>query len=146
MLCPPPWRYSPRVCRNVEGWFPNHRLSGGYGHFFSGGRGPYLEPRRPTRGVSRVPIIVQPAHLIENIDEGQSIVALERHRGIHAFLRPQHPSERVWELPGSNVDGHELCEERVLECWSVWWSVSAEKSSSAGKDLTHDSWMSSLDR
>ena len=57
----------------------------------------------------------QAAHLVEDIDEGQSIVALERHRSIHALLRRQHLSESVWELPGSDVNRHELRKESILE-------------------------------
>ena len=55
------------------------------------------------------------AYLIKYVNESQSIVSLQRHGGVHPFLRRQHVSEGVWELPGPYVDGHELREEGVLE-------------------------------
>jgi len=59
------------------------------------------------------------ACLIEDVDEGQGIVTLQRHRGIHIFLRCQHPGEPGMELPGSCVNGLELSEERVPGCWTI---------------------------
>ena len=41
----------------------------------------------------------RPVYLIEDVDEGQSIVALQRHRGVYTLLRCQHRSEGVRELP-----------------------------------------------
>ena len=61
-----------------------------------------------------------PAHLIEDVDEVQSIVSLQRHRGVRTLLRCQHLSERVWEPPQSGVDGHELGEEGIHEGWRAW--------------------------
>ena len=58
----------------------------------------------------------RPAYLIEDVHESQSIVALQRHRGIHTLLRGQHFGEGIWEIPRSDVDGRELREEGVLEC------------------------------
>ena len=37
----------------------------------------------------------QAAHLIEDINEGESVVTLERHGGIHTLLRCQHLGEGV---------------------------------------------------
>jgi len=59
------------------------------------------------------------AHLIEDVDEGLSIVTLQRHRGLDTLLRCQHLSEGVWELSGFDVNGHELCEEGILERWNT---------------------------
>ena len=57
----------------------------------------------------------RPSYLIEDVHEGQSIVALQRHRGVYTFLRCQHLGEGVWEFPRSYVDGRELGEEGVPE-------------------------------
>ena len=57
----------------------------------------------------------RPAYLVEDADEGHSIVALQRHRGVYTLLRSQHFGEGVWEFPRSYVDGRELGEEGVLE-------------------------------
>ena len=67
----------------------------------------------------------RPVYLVEDVDEGYSTVTLQRHRGVHTLLRSQHLGEGVWELPGSYIDGHELCEEGILERWNT--------SASAGK-------------
>ena len=61
----------------------------------------------------------RPAHLIEDVNEGLSIVALQRHCSIDTLLRCQHLSEGVWELSGSYVNRHELREEGILECWNT---------------------------
>ena len=58
----------------------------------------------------------QPAYLIEDVHEGQSFVALQRHRGVHTLLRCQHFGEGVWEFRGSYVNRRELGEEGILEC------------------------------
>ena len=55
------------------------------------------------------------AHLVEDIDKGQSVVALQRYCGVRALLRCQHLGEGVWELRGSYVNGRELSQERVSE-------------------------------
>ena len=69
-----------------------------------------------TRVQWGVLITIKSAYLIEDIDEGQSMVALERHRGIHALLRREHPGKIVWEFPGSDVERHQLREEGILGC------------------------------
>ena len=58
----------------------------------------------------------RPAYLIEDVNEGHSIVALQRHRGVHTLWRCQHRGQGVWELSGSYINGHKLREEGVLEC------------------------------
>ena len=83
-------------------------------------------------------------HLIKDIDEGQSIVALQRHRCVHTLLRCQHLGESAWERSGSYVDGRELHEERILESWSIsgsgrelWFSwESPERTVTGRHDLT----------
>ena len=55
-------------------------------------------------------------HLIEDVDEGQRVVTLQRHCGVHALLGCQHRGERIWELSRSYINGHELRDEGVLEC------------------------------
>ena len=51
------------------------------------------------------------AHMIEGVDEGQSVVALQQHRDIDAFLRFQHLGDGDWIRRGPYVDGPELSEE-----------------------------------
>ena len=58
----------------------------------------------------------RPAYLVEDVDEGYSIVTLQRHRGVHTLRRCQHRGQSVWELSGFYINGHELREEGVLEC------------------------------
>ena len=69
----------------------------------------------------------RPVYLVEDVDEGYSTVTLQRHRGIHTLLRCQHRGQCARKLPGSYIDGHELCEEGILEC--------CDTSASAGKLL-----------
>ena len=85
-------------------------------HFLRRSRSIFGASKAYTRDQQDVPIIIKSAHLIEDADEGYSIVALERHRGIHALLRRQHLGEGVRELVGSYVNRHELCEEGTPEC------------------------------
>lgn len=59
-------------------------------------------------------------HLIENVDEGQSVIALQRHRSVDTLLGPQHLGEGIWELPGSCIDGRELRKERIIERYDTW--------------------------
>ena len=58
----------------------------------------------------------RPSYLIEDVYKGQSIVALQRHRGVHTLLRGQQFGEGIWELHGLYINGLELGEEGVLEC------------------------------
>ena len=64
-------------------------------------------------------------HPIEDVNEGQRVVALQRHCGVHSLLGCQHRSEGLWELPGSYINGHELREEGIFERWNI--SKSARK-------------------
>ena len=57
-----------------------------------------------------------PTYLIEDVDKGQRIIALQGHRGVHTLRRCQHRGKGVREFPGSYINGHELREECVLEC------------------------------
>jgi len=57
----------------------------------------------------------RPAYLIEDLNKSRSVVALQRHRGVHTLLRCQHLDDGVWELRGSYVNGCELGEESVPE-------------------------------
>ena len=68
------------------------------------------------------------AYLIEDVDESQGIciISLQRHRCIHTHLRCQHLGEKVWELPGSYVDGHKLDQESILESWDAGCSVRSD--------------------
>ena len=73
--------------------------------------------QKPVWWIKRgLPVTPLSTYLIEDVHEGQSIVTLQRHRGVHALLRSQHLGEGVWEFPGSYVNGRELREEGVLEC------------------------------
>lgn len=45
------------------------------------------------------------AYLIDDVDEGQSILVLQQQCGVHIFLRCQHLGERVLVLPGFYVEG-----------------------------------------
>ena len=81
------------------------------------------------------------AHLIEDVDEGQSIVALQRHRGIDTLLGCQHLGEGVWEFPGSYVNGRELREEDIPGCWHT--PVSA-RVVFVGSPWTHSDWTTSF--
>ena len=58
-------------------------------------------------------------HLIEDIDESQSIVALQRYRSVHILLRRQYLGEGFYELAGSYVNGPELGEERIPGRWNI---------------------------
>jgi len=57
----------------------------------------------------------RPTYLIEDVDKSQSVIALQRHHGVHALLRRQRLGEDVCELRGSYVNGRELGEEGVPE-------------------------------
>ena len=59
------------------------------------------------------------AYLIKDIDESQGIISPQRHRCIDTLWRCQHLGEKVWELPGSYVDRHELGQESILEGWGA---------------------------
>jgi len=58
-------------------------------------------------------------HLIEDVDEGQSIIALQRYRGAHILLRRQYLGEGFCELAGSYVNGPELREECIPGRWNI---------------------------
>ena len=45
----------------------------------------------------------QSAYLIKDIDEGQGIISLQRHRYIYTLWRSQHLGEKVRELSRSYV-------------------------------------------
>jgi hypothetical protein len=53
------------------------------------------------------------AYLIEDVDKGQSILALQRHRDVHTLLGFQRLDKGVWKLSGSYVNGRELREEGI---------------------------------
>jgi len=55
-------------------------------------------------------------YLIKDVNKGQGIIALQRHRSVHALLGCQHLREGGWKLPGPYVNGRELREEGILEC------------------------------
>lgn len=80
-------------------------------------------------------------HPIEDADEGQSIVAPQRYRGVHILLRGQYLGEGFCELAGSYVNGPELREECIPGRWDI--RVSQEVVLVSGEPLrTHGHWTS----
>jgi len=63
-----------------------------------------------------IPDCRRPAHLVEDVNQGQCVVTLQRHRSVHALLGRQHLGKGVWEFPGSYINRRELSEEGILEC------------------------------
>ena len=56
------------------------------------------------------------AYLIEDVDKGRSIFALQRHRDVHTLLRFQRLDKGVWELSGFYVNRHDLRDEGIAGC------------------------------
>ena len=99
----------------------NRKLSEGCERFLSGGQCPCPGIPKPVRGGDQTRGCSRPtsAHLIEDADEGQSIVVLQRYSSIHTLLRRQHLGEGFCELAGSYVNVPELREECIPGRWNI---------------------------